>query len=297
MRLHEQEVRGLCRSRVWTRLRHGTYAETNLLSGLADSQRHCLVLRGLLLRLHPRAVLSHVSAAAWLEMPLLDPTYELLHVTRDDLKASRVESGVAHHAAALPAEHVVRRHGAEVTGLGRTAVDMARTASTHEQAVAACDSALRAGVRRLELRAVMESCATWPGARTASRAVAFADGRSANPGESWSRVVLAQLGLPAPELQVPLGGDEGFIGRVDFLLRELGIVGEFDGKLKYRVPPGADPGQAGEVVWREKRREDRLRDLGFEVVRWIEPELRRPAIILARFEAAAARARARGLVG
>ena len=41
---------------------------------------------------------------------------------------------------------------------------------------------------------------------------------------------------------------------------------------------------------------DRLRDLRFEVVRWIKAELRRPVVILARFEGAAAGARAR-LVG
>ena len=47
-----------------------------------------------------------------------------------------------------------------------------------------------------------------------------------------------------------------------------GLIGEFDGKLKYRVPEGTDPRQAGEIVWREKTREDRLRRHKW-VVRWV----------------------------
>mgnify|MGYP001493678477 CR=1 FL=1 len=37
---------------------------------------------------------------------------------------------------------------------------------------------------------------------------------------------------------------------------------------KYRVPPGVSAHDAGEVVWREKRREDRLRRYK-PVARWV----------------------------
>lgn len=62
-----------------------------------------------------------------------------------------------------------------------------------------------------------------------------------------------------------------------------GVVGEFDGKMKYRVPRGASPEEAAEIVWREKKREDRLRR-GSEVARWVYADAldtRRLARILA----------------
>lgn len=47
--------------------------------------------------------------------------------------------------------------------------------------------------------------------------------------------------------------------RSDFLWPAQRTIGEADGKGKYRTP---------EDLYAEKRREDQLRGLGFEVVRW-----------------------------
>jgi very-short-patch-repair endonuclease len=61
----------------------------------------------------------------------------------------------------------------------------------------------------------------------------------------------------------------------DFAWRRERILLEFDGKGKYLrgMSPGEDP---GEVVWREKRREDRLRALGWIVVRVVWADLMHP---------------------
>ena len=50
----------------------------------------------------------------------------------------------------------------------------------------------------------------------------------------------------------------GLLGITDFAWREHGLLGEFDGKVKYQPlsPAGEDPGDA---VFREKQREDQLR--------------------------------------
>lgn len=50
------------------------------------------------------------------------------------------------------------------------------------------------------------------------------------------------------------------------------MVGEFDGREKYgrAVRPGDD---VREVLWREKRREDRIRATGLAVVRWVWSEI------------------------
>jgi len=93
----------------------------------------------------------------------------------------------------------------------------------------------------------------------------LADGDSMSAGESLSRVQMFRLGLPRPRLQAKHEDEQGLIGYVDFDWD--GVIGEFDGKLKYRVPADADPSEAAEIVWREKKREDRLRAHS-EVVRW-----------------------------
>ena len=86
-----------------------------------------------------------------------------------------------------------------------------------------------------------------------------------SPGESLSRAAMFRLNLPRPDLQVEVDDADGLAGIADF--GWPGVVGEFDGRRKYAVPEGADPAEAGEVLWREKRREDRLRR-SVRVARW-----------------------------
>lgn len=94
--------------------------------------------------------------------------------------------------------------------------------------------------------------------------------------------MFAEQQLPEPESQVDIHDERGrLVGRVDFLWRDRATIGEADGQLKYTV---------GEVVYREKQREDRLRDLGFEVVRWDFADLRHsPGSTADRIRAAFAR--------
>ena len=108
-----------------------------------------------------------------------------------------------------------------------------------------------------------------PRIRAAARAVDFADPLSESVGESRSRVLIHRLGLTAPDLQVRVRRRDGSVmARCDFGWEGHRTVGEFDGRVKYgRL---LRPGQSAEdVVWAEKRREDSLRDEGWQVVRWI----------------------------
>ena len=76
------------------------------------------------------------------------------------------------------------------------------------------------------------------------------------------------LGFPAPELQVPFYDERGFIGCVDFYWRHLGLVGEFDGHVKYRNAVYLRGRLPEEVVIAEKQREDRIRRVTKGFVRW-----------------------------
>jgi hypothetical protein len=271
----------------WWSIRRGVYVIKRWYDALSDMEQHQVRLAALALVLVEPAVHSHVSAAVELGLEMLDPDLEELHVTRAELKGSRHEAGVHHHAADLPESDVLRRPDrADVTNAARTAVDIARASPRLEQAVAVCDSALRAGVTREELTEVMTTCRSWPGARLASRAVSMADGRSANPGESWSRVVLVANGQAPTDLQHAIYDDQGLIGYSDYYWKEEMVVGEFDGKLKYAVAPGATPEEASRAIIAEKIREDRIRARGHEFVRWGVGDLYRPQRLVARVAAA-----------
>jgi hypothetical protein len=278
----------------WWSIRRGVYVVKSWYDGLPAVDQYRVRLAALGLVLHAPAVLSHVSGAVLLGLEMLDPDLSELHVTRAELKGSRHEAGVHHHAAELSVFDVLCQPGEPaVTTAVRTAVDVARQTDRLEQAVAVCDSALRSGVTHEQLTAVMNRCRSWPGARLASRAVSMADGRAANPGESWSRVVLTTHDQAPTHLQREVRDQRGLVGYVDFFWEDDGVVGEFDGKVKYAVPLGASPDEATRSIVAEKIREDRLRAQGLEVVRWGYGELYRPEVIVAKVVRARQRAAAR----
>ena len=172
--------------------------------------------------------------------------------------------GVRVLPAGLPATHQTRIDHVLVTTGARTVVDMGRR-RPFRAAVVVADSALHAGLTEEELQAVLADCAGWPGIRAARHVVGFADGRAESPLESLGRVTMWEQSLPTPELQVRLGDEDANIGRVDFLLREQRTVGEADGRIKYLDPRQQDGRQ---LLYLEKLREDDIRDLGYEMVRF-----------------------------
>jgi hypothetical protein len=277
------EVQEARRRRDLVSLRRGIYAVTAAYEALDDAGRYRLATHAALLALKPPTALSHVTAAQWDDLELLRPDLTELHVTRPELVASRREAGIHHHPGALPTGHVEVVRGVRITSALRTAVDLARTTEFAE-GLAAADSALRRGHEHAELLAVLDMCRAWPGARQAGRVVAEADGRTANPGESWSRAILIQAGLAPTDLQVEVRDRDGLVGYADFGWLPSRVLGEFDGRGKY----GADASGAADAVWREKLREDRLRALGFIIVRWTWADLLRPERFLGRIRNALA---------
>jgi hypothetical protein len=147
-----------------------------------------------------------------------------------------------------------RHQGLLVTSPARTVVDLARTGSL-ANAVAAADRAVRVGsCDKSELWSEARDVA--PRSRGRHRGLLLADlvdGRSMSPGESLSRVQMFVLNLLRSDLQVKCEDESGLIGYGDFGWD--GVVGEFDGKVKYRVPEGSSAQEAARVLWAEKRRE------------------------------------------
>lgn len=258
--------RALARGEL-VRIHRGAYLRSEEWDRLDRYQRYRRQVMAVSLASRSHPVLTHESAAAVWGIPTIGRRSAVIHVLTTPASGSRAENGVYRHAMAVDDADVLESGGVRFTSLRRTLFDLARDAP-FASAVAGVDWALRPG--REEPKPVIElsvlsdyamRVGNRRGARRTSRVLSFADPRSESRGESLSRVAIAELGFPAPELQVDLRDRDGLAGRVDFLWPEHRLIGEFDGDGKY-----GDGGWA--AVLDEKRREDRLRRLAHGMVRW-----------------------------
>lgn len=269
--LSERQLRGSGRPLV--RLRQGVYGRRLP----AGPERVAAEVAAARLVSDVDLVAAGATAALLHDLPLLGAPPRRLHL------AEHKEERVRHHGASttLTADETVTVLGVPVTSLARTAADVARSRGFAAGVVTA-DAVLAREVSRDELEAVLLGRARWPGSRYARAALAFADGRSESPLESLGRVRCHEQGLPAPDLQVWLGDAHGPIARVDQYWPAHRTVAEADGALKY--------GSAMDL-FAEKRREDRLREAGYEVVRYTWDEVfHHPELVAARIRRAFARA-------
>ncbi|UOX99724.1 type IV toxin-antitoxin system AbiEi family antitoxin domain-containing protein [Blastococcus sp. PRF04-17] len=274
------ELSRLVRAGGLVRLRRGAYVDQLLPPDAAAVHR--LLVHATVAGLRREAVVSHQSAAVLHGLPLWDVPLDRVHVTRQPPAWNDRSAVLRCHVARLRDDEVTTIDGLHVTDPVRTALDLSRSLP-HEAAVVMLDSALHRGqVDHAELRVRLFDIAGVPGSRSAARAVAAADGRSESVGESRSRVVLHRWKLAPSTLQFDVRSKDGaLIGRSDFAWEEHRLLGEFDGKVKYRrlLKPGQEPGDA---VFEEKRREDAMRDENWNVVRWVWSDLRRPDRLAAR---------------
>jgi hypothetical protein len=263
----DARIRRLVQRGVLLRVGRGVYARAALIGEMTRDPAGEQVLRtaSALAVAQPGAVASHHTAATIYGLDLFGrqpPATTLTH--RPGAGSGSRRPGVRVHVAALPCGHVTVRSGVRITSVARTVVDLARTSSFRAGVVVA-DSALRGKqVSKDELRGVVADCARWPGIRQANLVVEFSDGRSESALESISRVAFRDHGIPAPELQVDVGGDNGVVGRADFLWRRYGTIGEADGAIKY-----ANTSRAISQL----RRDAALRAAGFQVVHFTWPEI------------------------
>lgn len=205
------------------------------------------------------SVLSHRTALTRRGLPVVGarpPTPEI--TVAPDAPGSAHQAHL--HRASLPAEHVEEVDGVLITSVARTLIDVARL---HPLAtsVAAIDAALHKRLTNVdEIDDVLLRCWNWPGIGRAQRAVRLSDGRAESALESVSRLVIADLGLPAPALQPVASDRRGFpVGRLDFYWDEFGVAGEADGRDKY---------DGREVLIKEKERQEKLEDEAMEFARW-----------------------------
>jgi hypothetical protein len=282
----DDELRRMRSGRQLVAVRPGAYVASDDERLRSPAARHLLAIEAAQQQLGPGAVVSHASAAVVHRLPLWDTPLDRVHVTRNRRSGGRRSRYLHLHAASLDPDEVEAVDGILVTSVARTIADMARELP-FEPALVPADAALyRKLLTPAELHEAVERSSNRRGNAEARRVVSFADSGGQSPGETRSRVALLRAGVAPPRLQRAFYAGTGqFIGRVDFDWDEYSTVGEFDGQVKYgrELQPGQD---LGEVVFQEKLREDALRDVGRNVVRWIWAELSTFDVVLDRLDRA-----------
>jgi predicted transcriptional regulator of viral defense system len=263
-----EEVRAELSTRRWARLRKGVYIAADDVPA-TDRSRHLVDCLAVLLSLAAGPVLSHASAARLHDLIIPRSASREVCVTAVD--QWRRGRGYRVARAMLPDDDVRPWYGFGTTSVARTLVDCAREWSLTDSVIA-IDAALQTlKVDRAEVHRAVLAGSHRVGIARAARALGLSDGRAESPLETRGRLALLSAGLPRPELQVEIHDGAGLIGRVDAWYPDAAVALEFDGRVKYIDPRnGSSP---GEVLWKEKRREDRMRDVGVRFVRVVNEDL------------------------
>lgn len=271
------------RAGLWHRVRQGAYCFADVWVNSSPEQRHLILARAVLRTTPGPVVLSHTTALLAHGIATWGVDLTRVHVTRLDTGAGRCERDVEHHVGLLLEGDVVTVDGLAVVVPARAVIE-ASTVLTLEAALVSADSALcRATCSPDELRHMFERMNHWPGSQRIHVVLHHMDGRSESPGETRARYLFWRRGLPMPELQFRVYDGSTLVAVTDFVWHDRKTFGEFDGRVKYGrlLRDGED---AGDAVFREKRREDLVRSItgyGCGRLTWID--LDQPTRTAARF--------------
>lgn len=256
------------------RIARGAYAVPAEWDRLDERSQH-------LMRVHarhatrPNTVFSHWSAAALHGLPAIGGWPQHVHIRVAPGAGARTSGGVVRRAMPLHDDDITVVDGMLVTTIARTVIDLAASTDLMN-AVAVADAALHVNGRRSEspattsavLREILQRRLPMRAHRRVRTALELAVTEAGSPLESVSRVGMWLGGFPRPSLQVPHRDRAGFVGEVDLEWPEYGLIGEADGAQKYLEPRFRAGRSVEQVLVAEKRREDRLRALGWRVIRW-----------------------------
>jgi hypothetical protein len=255
-----------CRELV--RLRRGAYCIHERWESWSDRERHLARVVAASRQAVEPFVAAGVSAAAVWGMPVRDPFPRDVTVLDIHRGGGRSEPGVKRATVGAATARTVEIGGLLVTDLARTALDVARRVPFRD-ALGSVDWALwrknPQAVTHDDLRADLRRLAPRIGARHLESVVDFATNLSDSFGESMGRGGIHEAGFAPPVLQFEIRDAEGLMV-ADYAWPDARILGEFDGEVKFTDPRfnGGDP---LERLREQRRREARLRQLGWTIVR------------------------------
>ncbi|MDQ3616372.1 MAG: type IV toxin-antitoxin system AbiEi family antitoxin domain-containing protein [Actinomycetota bacterium] len=278
----DRSIRRTLKKRVWLRIRAGSYTFPDLWPS-HEQERQRIRGRCVMRKLGASVALSHTSAAVQHDMRLWRTDLNTIHVTRLDGGSGRTEAGVHHHEGLTQRGDLTEVDGMSAMRPARAALEAASLAPT-EAGLVILDSALHLRLcTRDELSTRHAMMENWPGMQRLQITVRMADEGGQSVGETRTRYLCHTQGLPAPETQWEVRDATGrVVGISDFAWPEHQLLGEFDGRVKYgRLL--RDDEEPGDAVFREKRREDILREsTGWRMVRLIWSDLSVPMHTAAR---------------
>lgn len=272
----DRDIGRALRAGVLARVRHGAYTASDVWAAADATERHKLRCHAVLATHGDQAVLSHTSAAVMQNLDVWNADLSRVHLTRLDGRTGRVCQDVRYHRGELLDGHLeTLGDGKVVTTAARACVDHASISSV-ESGLVTADSYLNLarepGVE--ELRAVRSVRNRWPGARRLQITLRLTRIGAESVGETRLRFLCWERGIPEPDLQVRVVDQAGvLVGISDFAWKVRRLFGEFDGRVKYErfLRPGES---ASDAVFREKRREDRIREVtGSSVIRFTWSDL------------------------
>ena len=261
------------RSGALVRVRHGIYVDGEAWRAMKPWEQYRLRVQAAAETFEkPTVFARHSSASVWgISTVGLHHPVQALTFKND---GGRSRAGVSRHYTAPAGLNVVRREGLLVTDRIRTVLDLAAF-TPFADAVVPVDHVLRPDrARRLpaltkaELEAGIGSNYSATAGRRIRAVIEFADPASGSAGESWSRALIHVAGFEAPVLQQEIRDRDGLVAYTDFYWKASRTVGEFDGVEKYVKPEHLNGQTASQTVVAEKKRENRIRATGRDVVRW-----------------------------
>lgn len=281
----ERSIAVAVRTGELVRVRRGAFVAGGRWRAATAWDKHGLRARAVAAAANPTGsgpiALSHQSALAVAGVDLYGVD-ERVHLMRTDGRRGRGDRLLATHRP-RPVQ-VVAADGVLTVGVADACLQVAAEYGVEAGLVSANSALHTHRVTASELSSALERGRYRQYTTAPARVVALADPRIESPAESRAVWVMNCLGLPRVEPQVTIRDPSGkFVARVDFLLGERVVV-EIDGMGKYDSP---------EALRAEKVREDRLRELGYEVVRLTWRHLSEPDRVYALVTAALVRARRR----
>jgi len=251
----------------WRRLGAGLYVWT----GLAPNP--ALAVLAASRRLPDGAAFSGLTAA-WLHRLDLQPC-DPIEVTIPPERGISVRAGMAVRRAMLSTGDIVARRGLPVTSPLRTVVDLASTLPLVEAVVAADGAVRRRLISVADLEAYAADRGRRRGAARARRVIELVEPLSESPMETRLRLLLVLGGLPRPLAQVSLHDEHGrFVGRPDLYYPGARLGIEYDG------------GTHRDSLVEDDRRQNRLLNAGFRLLRFTAADLRQPSVVVAQVTAA-----------
>jgi hypothetical protein len=264
----------LVKAREIVRLRQGAYVLTEIWRAASDVDRHLILAGAVMRQYRDEVALSHISACLEQGGPNWGLDLGLAHVTNLFGIGERTAAKVRHHRGRCLVGDLSRVNNHWITAPPRTALDTASLV-TRDPGVAILDWFLNSGMTtREQLEEGFASMKEWPNTLRLHRQLQLCDGRSESVGETRTRLLCLDQGLPAPEPQFHILHPSGRVaGRVDFAWPDRRLMLEFDGRQKYHRH--RHPGETVEqMVLREKAREDVLRELtGWILIRLVWADL------------------------